>query len=108
MPVNVTRERLFHRWKPRLDLTPRARACATQLKRKAALVHEELAKQLTSPVADLISFPIPSRHDVNVGPNDGWRSTTNVQPVIPIHPNDDWSLISRTLVPINYPKEVIQ
>lgn len=66
----------------------------------SAEADEQLAQQLQNPVANLISFPIQSNFDFNVGPSDGFRNTNNVQPVIPFTLNEDWNLISRTIVPV--------
>jgi hypothetical protein len=60
----------------------------------------ELAQALSNPVANLISVPVQSNLDFSVGPGDGTKWTTNVQPVIPFGINDDWNLISRTILPI--------
>ncbi|EEE43316.1 hypothetical protein [Roseibium alexandrii] len=72
-----------------------------------SMADEDVAKQLNNPVANLISFPIQSSFDFRVGPNDGWRATTNIQPVVPFSLNADWNLISRTIVPVVYQNGVI-
>lgn len=60
----------------------------------------DLAKKLANPVADLISVPIQSNYDFGIGPGDGTKWTTNIQPVIPIGIDDDWNVISRTILPV--------
>jgi hypothetical protein len=56
--------------------------------------------QLANPIASLISLPLQLNHDEDIGPSDGERWTLNVQPVIPISLNEDWNVISRTIVPL--------
>jgi hypothetical protein len=68
----------------------------------------DLAKQLANPVADLISLPLQSNFDFNVGPDDdGFRYTLNVQPVIPFGLNEDWNVITRTIVPFISQDDVV-
>ena len=60
----------------------------------------ELAKQLSNPVASLISVPFQSNWDFNIGPANGRKYTLNIQPVIPISISKDWNLIVRTILPV--------
>jgi hypothetical protein len=61
----------------------------------------ELAQELSNPLADLMSIPFQMNYDSDIGPaDDGWKLQTNIQPVIPFHLNDDWNLISRTIIPV--------
>jgi hypothetical protein len=60
-----------------------------------------LAMQLSNPVAALISVPMQLNYDQDIGPgDDGDRWLLNVQPVIPFDLNDQWNLISRTILPV--------
>lgn len=66
----------------------------------AKLSDADLAKDLQNPVADMISVPLESRLDV--GPGSTTRFTINLQPVVPFKLTEDWSVISRTIVPFIY------
>ncbi|WP_265594147.1 transporter [Haloferula sp. BvORR071] len=60
----------------------------------------DLAKKLSNPVADLISVPLQGNLDFGLGPGGGTKFTLNIQPVIPISLNEDWNVISRTILPV--------
>jgi len=63
----------------------------------------ELAKKLNNPTASLISVPLQNNFDFGGGPNDdGFQYKLNVQPVIPFQLNDDWKILSRTIIPFIY------
>jgi hypothetical protein len=69
---------------------------------------EQLAKKLSNPVADLISVPFQGNYDQGYGPlDDGSRLFVNVQPVIPISLNEEWNLISRTILPVMWQEDVV-
>jgi hypothetical protein len=68
----------------------------------------ELAKQLSNPVAALISVPFQLNYDQDIGAGDqGERWTLNVQPVVPIDLNEDWNVISRTILPLISQDDVV-
>ncbi|MEW9838749.1 transporter, partial [Mesorhizobium marinum] len=66
----------------------------------------DLAKQLSNPVASLISLPFQFNYDSGFGPDDGHRVTLNIQPVIPFELSSDWNLISRTIIPVIWQEDV--
>jgi hypothetical protein len=59
----------------------------------------ELARKLANPIAALISVPVKYSWDTGIGSTGGERATTVVQPVIPFTLNDDWTLVTRTIIP---------
>jgi len=68
----------------------------------------DLAQQLSNPIADLITVPIQMNYDQDIGPlNDGWKLLTNIQPVIPFTVNENWNLITRTIMPVISQKDIL-
>jgi hypothetical protein len=66
----------------------------------AQAADQDLAKQLTNPVSDLVSVPFQFNWENNVGPDDrGMRMVLNFQPVVPIPLSDRWNLIARWIMP---------
>ena len=61
---------------------------------------EDLAKKSQNPIADLVSVPFQSNTNFNAGPFNRTQEVLNIQPVVPLHINADWNLISRTIVPV--------
>ena len=61
----------------------------------------ELAKKLANPIASLISVPIQANYDQNMAQNqDGSQWKINIQPVIPFSMNENWNVITRTIIPL--------
>ena len=66
----------------------------------AEMTAEELAKIAQNPVGNLISVPFQNNTNLNFGPEKGTQNILNIQPVIPISINDDWNIITRTILPV--------
>jgi len=68
----------------------------------------DLAQELSNPIAELITLPIQMNYDANIGPrDDGKKLQTNVQPVVPFNVNEDWNLITRTIMPVIYQEDIL-
>ena len=64
--------------------------------------HSDLAKAAQNPIANLISLPFQWNINFNVGPDNDPQSVLNIQPVYPFALNDDWIVITRTILPVIY------
>ncbi len=62
----------------------------------------ELVKKTLNPIASLTSVPFQNNWDFGIGASDAMEYTMNFQPVIPLSLNQDWNVISRTILPTIY------
>ena len=60
----------------------------------------ELARATQNPVASMISLPFQNNTNFKFGPEEKTQNILNIQPVIPVSLNDDWNLITRTIMPV--------
>jgi hypothetical protein len=74
---------------------------------RAQMSEAELAKAALNPIAAMISLPLQYNYNQNYGTQrSGHQNDLNVQPVIPISLNEDWNVISRTIVPVLWQSEI--
>lgn len=66
----------------------------------------DLAKKVQNPIADMISLPFQNNINMGVGDNDV-TNVLNIQPVVPLHLDADWNLITRTIIPVTYLPEQV-
>ena len=59
-----------------------------------------LARKAQNPVADMISLPFQLNWNFDTGPLEKDQEILNIQPVLPIRLNDDWNLVTRTIMPL--------
>jgi hypothetical protein len=67
----------------------------------------ELARAAQNPISSMISLPFQSNTDFNFGPQDKTLNTTNIQPVIPFALNDNWNVVTRTIIPVVSQPEIV-
>ncbi len=60
----------------------------------------ELARAAQNPVASMISLPFQNNTNFNFGPQEKTQNVLNIQPVWPFELNEDWNLITRTILPV--------
>jgi len=59
-----------------------------------------LAKAAQNPIADMISLPLQNNTNFDFGPLKKTQNILNIQPVYPFGLNEDWNVITRTIVPV--------
>lgn len=77
-----------------------AAGCCIALPAQAELSAEELAKLAQNPVGNLVSMPFQNNTNLNYGPEKKTQNILNIQPVIPVSVNEDWNIITRTILPV--------
>ena len=66
-----------------------------------------LAQELTNPIASLYTLPLQLNFDEGLGLNgDGTQTLLNAQPLVPFTLNEDWHLISRSIIPFVHQEDV--
>ena len=68
---------------------------------------QALAKAAQNPVANLISVPFQNNTDFNAGPKEKTRNVLNIQPVLPFEVNENWNIITRTIIPVISQPEIL-
>lgn len=63
---------------------------------------KSLAEAAQNPIANLISVPFQNNTSFGVGAWDRTQNIMNFQPVIPFDLNQDWLIVSRTILPVIY------
>jgi len=74
---------------------------------KAEGDEEALAQAAQNPIADMISLPFQNNMNLNVGSDDEVQNVLNIQPVWPFSINENWNLITRTIIPVISQPEII-
>jgi hypothetical protein len=60
----------------------------------------DIAKQAQNPIASMISVPLENDFNPQTGVNKEDSYVFEMKPVIPIRLSDDWTLITRTIIPV--------
>jgi len=66
----------------------------------AEMSQEEIAKASQNPLTAMYSLPIQNNTYFNIGPDNKTKNVANFQPVLPFDLNDDWTVVTRTIIPI--------
>lgn len=62
----------------------------------------KLLTTFQNPVGDLISVPFQNNTNFPIGEFSRVQDVLNIQPVVPIHIDENWLLITRWIIPVVY------
>ena len=93
--MNYTKQHAKH-------LIALALAAASLLPAQGTSDDSKVLTTFQNPVGDLISVPFQNNANFPIGRFSRVQDVLNIQPVVPIHLNDDWLLISRWITPVVY------
>ena len=68
---------------------------------------QAMAEEVANPLTDISYFPIRGNFDRDVGPLDGKLTTINLQPLTSFKLNENWNILSRTIVPYVFEDDVL-
>lgn len=68
---------------------------------------EALAQAAQNPIANVISLPFQNNTNYEFGPEEKTQNVLNIQPVLPFSLNEDWNLITRTILPVVSQPELV-
>jgi len=67
----------------------------------------EIAKKLSNPLG-YVSFPFQSNFDVNVPPNNAFRWTMYMMPIVPFSINKNFNSLNRIVLPVIHQKDIFK
>jgi hypothetical protein len=62
----------------------------------------DLAQLVQNPIAKVVSIPFQNNLTFGAGPDHDPQDVLNIQPVLPFQLSEDWNVITRTIVPVIY------
>ena len=83
-----------------LMVIPRAVVAADSASTQQKQNVDDLARAVKNPIANLISLPFQNNTSFEFGPEEKTQNVLNIQPVVPVSLNEEWNLITRTILPV--------